>query len=157
MIYLVNIVVRHNRESLVPPAGCLYVGDALKKSGYEVMILQLYDDEIEGTVSRIVASHPLFVGFSVVTGAPVALSARMSQLIKKEAHEISIVWGGIHPTILPELCLKEDFVDYKCEFPATCDVNTSLDENRDIEDLLNCIHEFSNDGFRDEACRRLGL
>lgn len=96
----------------VPPAGCLYVGDALKKSNFSVRIHHISSHEIEKTVQRIVASQPLFIGFSVITGSPVAHSARMSRLIKRRDGEIPIVWGGIHPSLMPQACLCEDSVDF---------------------------------------------
>lgn len=96
----------------VPPAGCLYVGDALKKAGFSVRIHHISSRRAEETVLEILASQPLFVGFSVITGSPIVHSARMSRMIKKHAAGIPVVWGGIHPSLMPEPCLREDSVDF---------------------------------------------
>ena len=96
----------------IPPAGCLYVGDALKKNNYSVTVHHILSNQIDETVREITASQALFVGFSVITGSPVVHSAKMSRLIKKKAPEIPVVWGGVHPSLMPELCLHEDSVDF---------------------------------------------
>lgn len=96
----------------VPPAGCLYVGSALKKANYSVKIHHISSKQIEETVNEIILSKPLFIGFSVITGSPVVHSARMSRLIKGHSPESPIVWGGIHPSLIPESCLHEDSIDF---------------------------------------------
>jgi radical SAM superfamily enzyme YgiQ (UPF0313 family) len=90
--------------------GLLYVGSALKRAGYEVEIIHIYEDEIESAAKKIIKKNPLFVGFSVMTGMQTYHSAQMSKIIKQNSG-IPIVWGGIHPTLLPEQCLSEDYID----------------------------------------------
>ena len=96
----------------VPPAGCLYVGNALKLANFSVKVHHIASHQAEETVQKIIASQPLFVGFSVITGSPVVHSARMSRMIKERSNQISIVWGGIHPSLMPESCLHENSVDF---------------------------------------------
>jgi radical SAM superfamily enzyme YgiQ (UPF0313 family) len=86
------------------------VGSALKKSGYEVEITHIYEDEIESAARKIAGKDPLYVGFSVMTGTQTAHSAQMSREIKKQS-DVPVIWGGIHPTLLPEQCLGEDYID----------------------------------------------
>ncbi len=114
-IVLVNIAseYRSSIEDLaIPPAGCLYVGDALKKVGYNVIIKHITPSEINFTAHQIIKLSPLFVGFSILTGSPIVHSVQLSKMIKERLPQTSVVWGGIHPSLMPLDCLKEPFVDY---------------------------------------------
>ena len=96
-----------------PPAGILYVGGYLKKHGYEVEVHNIHHKRIEEFAVKI-ANDPstLFAGFSVKTGKQVTYSALMSKHLKRLRPGLSIVWGGIHPSLMPNGCLEYDFVDY---------------------------------------------
>lgn len=113
MISLVNIAAefRGIEDILHPPLGLLYVGSALKKAGYDVRVYHIFATEIDRVVQEIVKNRPLFVGFGVFTGLPCKRSAIMSQKIKALNRNIPIVWGGIHPSLTPEQCLKETYID----------------------------------------------
>jgi len=51
------------------------------------------------------------IGFSLTTDffTPAAI---ISEAIKKENPKLPIIWGGVHPTIFPEMCLK--YADMVC-------------------------------------------
>lgn len=104
------VMVYRPIEIKTPPFPLLYVGGALKKAGYEVEVIHCTANEMDKYVDKIVAKKPDFVGFSVLTGLPTLYSAEMSQKIKNKS-DIPIVWGGIHPSILPQQCLQEDYID----------------------------------------------
>jgi len=109
MIALVGINTEFNRKR-VPPLGLLYVGDALKKNGYDVQIFHCTPNEIEKKAKIIVRKDPIFIGFSVITGNQTRHSAEMSKEIKKRS-DIPVVWGGPHPTLVIEQCLSEEYID----------------------------------------------
>jgi anaerobic magnesium-protoporphyrin IX monomethyl ester cyclase len=54
----------------------------------------------------------LFVGLFVITGNQTRESANLSKLLKKEKPELPILWGGVHPSLLPRETVKEYYVDY---------------------------------------------
>ncbi len=116
MIVLVSIaspiIVSHNKSSFnCAPLGLLYVGGALKKAGFDVKIYHIAPHEIGHYATLIIKQDPLFVGFTSLTGLPVQKSAEMSKLIKRSSN-LPIVWGGIHPSLLTEQVIKEDYVDF---------------------------------------------
>jgi radical SAM superfamily enzyme YgiQ (UPF0313 family) len=83
-----------------PPSGILYVGGYLKRRGYEVVIHHIRPNEADETAQRILADPSvLFVGFSLFTGTQVADSGAVSAKIKAESPEITVVWGGVHPSL----------------------------------------------------------
>ena len=111
MIYLIQVDYSKDFSCEILPLGILACGSALKKAGYEVELIHCTENEIEKKIDKIVNNSPLFVGFSVITGIQTLHSAIMSKEIKKKI-DVPIIWGGIHPSLLPEMCLKEDYIDF---------------------------------------------
>jgi anaerobic magnesium-protoporphyrin IX monomethyl ester cyclase len=112
MIALVSITAQFRGAEAVknPPFGLLYIGSSLKKSGFDVEIFHITESQMRETVERIVRLNPIAVGFSVFTGIQTKLSADMSRMIKARS-SIPIIWGGIHPSLIPEQCIREDYID----------------------------------------------
>jgi len=111
MISLIQINYTKDRSEAVLPLGILAIGSVLQKNGFPIELININEKEIDQTVDYLIAQKPLFVGFSVMTGLQTEHSAEMSKKIKARS-DIPIVWGGIHPSLLPEQCLKEDYIDY---------------------------------------------
>jgi len=111
MISLIQINYTKDRSEAILPLGILSVGSVLSKKGLEVELININEKEIDQTVDYLIKNNPLFVGLSVMTGVQTEHSAEMSKRIKNRSN-IPIVWGGIHPSLLPEQCLKEDYIDY---------------------------------------------
>jgi radical SAM superfamily enzyme YgiQ (UPF0313 family) len=55
------------------------------------------------------------VGVSVITGTPIKDATAISELTRRSAPGVPVVWGGWHPSIFPEQCLREGSADY-CVF-----------------------------------------
>ncbi|MFH0803756.1 MAG: radical SAM protein [Candidatus Tagabacteria bacterium] len=111
MIILVHINFSEDHSEKILPLGILSVGSALKKNGYEVKLININEKQIDDAVKKIVEMKPDYIGISVMTGVQTAHSADFSKKLKKESN-IPILWGGIHPSLLPEQCIKEDYIDY---------------------------------------------
>lgn len=115
-IHLINIAApfRLGIEDMTrPPSGILYVGGNLKKHEFNVKIHHIRETEISASVGEILADKDvLFVGVSLMTGRQITLSAKLSKMLKTGNSALKVVWGGIHPSLMPEECLKFDFVDY---------------------------------------------
>ncbi|MFA5126632.1 MAG: radical SAM protein [Patescibacteria group bacterium] len=110
-IILVQINYTEDHSEKILPLGILCVGSTLKQAGWEVELYNINEKEIAQTADRIVKERPLYVGLSVMTGIQTEHSAELSKKIKAQSN-IPIVWGGIHPSLLPEQCLSEDYIDY---------------------------------------------
>lgn len=95
---------------LYPPYGLMYISSALKLGGYDPVI---FHERATGKNVKLLlkqAKNSLFVGFSVITSPSLIYNLDVSKNIKKL--EIPVVWGGVHPTILPEITLKDKCIDY---------------------------------------------
>jgi radical SAM superfamily enzyme YgiQ (UPF0313 family) len=109
-VYLVQVDYSKFFSKEIVPIGLLHVGSTLKNAGFEVRIIHCTELEIDKYVSEIVKAQPLWVGFSVMTGPQTMHSVWMSKRIKTQ-RDVPIVWGGIHPSLLPGQCLREDYID----------------------------------------------
>jgi len=97
---------------MAPPFGILYLADSLEKAGFTVRLVHEMGTEtnIRSLVELVSAEKPLFVGFSTLTGPPLLPTMQASRAIK-ETMPVPVVWGGLHPTMLPEQTLLNDFID----------------------------------------------
>lgn len=94
------------------PLGMLYLGGSLKKAGYSVKAYHFLEEEIDDHLDQIVSEEPLFVAVtSIMTGFSLRAAIRFSQKLKRKRSNIPIVWGGVQPSAIPEICLREDYVD----------------------------------------------
>jgi radical SAM superfamily enzyme YgiQ (UPF0313 family) len=112
MIILIQINYSKDHSEVTLPLGILSVGSALKKAGFEVKLMNVTEKNIEKAAEEIISLNPDFVGVSVMTGIQTKHSAELSKQIKALKSDLPIVWGGIHPSLLPEQCLGENYVDY---------------------------------------------
>lgn len=90
------------------PWPLLVLGTKLKKEGKKVRLMDGYSEEYE--IIRE-AGLARLIGFSVMT-AQIGASLRLSRQIKKVYPDKFIVWGGVHPTLFPEQCLRDDSIDF---------------------------------------------
>ena len=94
------------------PLGLLYIARLLEKQGYRVHI---FDERVEERgderLAELLALNPLWVGFSIMTGEPIRHALRLAEIVRSGT-TAPLVWGGIHPTILPEQTLANPFVDF---------------------------------------------
>ncbi|MBM3296558.1 MAG: B12-binding domain-containing radical SAM protein [Candidatus Aminicenantes bacterium] len=111
-VVLIKLESDRDDQPLAPPYGILYVASALEKAGLSVKLF--HERGTPEAVRRIgretLEEKPLFAGFSCLTGPSLAASLDASRLIKRNA-DTAVVWGGVHPTLLPEQVLAEDGVD----------------------------------------------
>ena len=99
-----------------PPYGLLMCSDLLLKNGYNVFV---YDERLEtlGVKSRIELinavkhSSPLYFGISSQSGPMIENGLIDSKFFKQECPDVPVVWGGVHPTLLPEQTIQHHLVD----------------------------------------------
>ena len=94
------------------PTG-LYKIATFCKEYYDVIVLDQrlitnIRDEINGLLD-VYGDEILCLGLTVITGEQISSAIKISETFHRK---IKIVWGGMHPTILPEQTIMNDFVDY---------------------------------------------
>jgi anaerobic magnesium-protoporphyrin IX monomethyl ester cyclase len=98
-------------EFYAMPLGLLAVGSALDANRFDVRI---FDARIRSDASKQVlaeAEDAACVGMTVFSGPPIASALELSRQLKKRFPCLPIVWGGWHPSILPEQCIASGAVD----------------------------------------------
>ena len=94
------------------PLSLLYVGTALKKAGFGVTILdERTTADLESLIKESLASNPLFVGISSMTGYQIRHGLTIAQLTRDLNPRVPLVWGGVHPTIHPDSTVRHKLVD----------------------------------------------
>lgn len=95
------------------PLGVLCAGRSALAAGYDVEIIdQRVNPSWRNRLFEVLQKeNPLLVGVSVMTGKPIAYALEVSRLVKATA-SAPVVWGGIHPTILPDATLNNNAIDY---------------------------------------------
>jgi radical SAM superfamily enzyme YgiQ (UPF0313 family) len=96
---------------LGPPIGLLALAATLREHGYEPCI-------IDGALRKdylAIISHEiddcLCFGVSLLTGPMIRQAIEAAKLVKNKRPELTVVFGGWHPTLLPAQTLKEEYVD----------------------------------------------
>ncbi len=98
------------RYTQYPPIGLMHLAAVLRDE-YEVYIKDYSGEEIrEKKVKEDIKKiDPFLVGIRVLTGPPIPRAILISKISKEIGKKV--VWGGPHPTILPEQTLKEKYID----------------------------------------------
>lgn len=90
------------------PLQLLYIASALSEVGIPSRILDLRLD----VPRNLNLKDVLFVGISTKSdGAMVSSALDFAQMVRETAPEVPLVWGGIHPSLLPEQTLRNPYVD----------------------------------------------
>jgi anaerobic magnesium-protoporphyrin IX monomethyl ester cyclase len=96
---------------LGPPVCLLALASPLLAAGFRVSIVDgTVVPDFENVIAREV-DDALCLGVSLLTGPMIRTAARVSRRVKQLRPELPIVFGGWHPSLLPDQTLKCDFVD----------------------------------------------
>ncbi len=91
------------------PLSLLALAPVLEKAGYEVEIVDArLDDDFEHTIRKLSRSA-LCIGVSSMTGFQIRDGLAASAAAKEQG--AFVVWGGFHPTLLPEQTVSHPLVD----------------------------------------------
>ena len=132
----------------VENAGIRYVSAALQREGFDVHIIFLRDwvhnkltmptdEEFQLAMDIIQEKGADLIGVGLMSSLyPMALEA--TKRMKVAFPHIPIMWGGIHPTSVPEECIGD--VDYLCVGEgemAAVDLCAALRDGRDTTNIPN--------------------
>jgi radical SAM superfamily enzyme YgiQ (UPF0313 family) len=98
-----------------PPMGLMYLASYLKSldQDRDIRIIDMTIDELtpDDIVPILKEFQPDICGISCLT-MNAKNSIRISELIKKWNSNCYVIWGGPHPTFMPNKVLESKFVDY---------------------------------------------
>ncbi len=92
------------------PNGLLFIAAVLEKAGHEV---QIYDGNIDSRKAEdFVSFAPGLIGFAALTSPNITDAITRAKEFRKLMPDAKIVWGNVHPSLLPEQTLAELYIDY---------------------------------------------
>ena len=125
------------KRALSIPHGPLTLSAHLIDKGFDPLIIDeialthTIQDEISEKakntlVDAIKKERPICIGVTSMTGEQIRRGKAFSKMIKEIDETIPIVWGGAHPSLLPEMTLEDKSVDLiitgegDISFPILC-------------------------------------
>lgn len=97
------------------PLQYLALASVIDREQYDIKII---DARIERSVHiahekvRELLPGAACLGVSIITGTPITDAVAVSEMAKRVAPDVPVVWGGWHPSIYPEQCLREGSADF---------------------------------------------
>lgn len=93
------------------PFSVLPLAQSLSSCGYELVIIDRRVENDSFRKLREYLAEILFVGISTMSGYQIEDGLKIAKNVRKISLDIPIIWGGWHPTILPEETADNPFVD----------------------------------------------
>jgi anaerobic magnesium-protoporphyrin IX monomethyl ester cyclase len=89
------------------PLSVLHIAAMLKQDGFSVRILDMRLQDYR----RYRLGEPVFVGISCMSGMQIRYALEFARYVKQQKPACPLVWGGVHPTLLPEQTASHELVD----------------------------------------------
>lgn len=103
------LVFPGRKESVFPeiPLPLLYLSWALKKIDFipEILDMRICD------YRKYRLKDYVFVGITSLSGPTIRNGIQFVKHIRRHISHVPVVWGGVHPSLLPEQTLKSEYVD----------------------------------------------
>lgn len=89
------------------PLALLHIAAALIEEGFSVQILDMRLQDYR----RFEIGKPLFIGISCMSGLQIKYALEFARHMRSQNPSVPLVWGGVHPTLLPEQTVSNNYVD----------------------------------------------
>ncbi|MEK7574336.1 MAG: radical SAM protein [Patescibacteria group bacterium] len=99
-----------------PPHSLLSIAAPVQQAGYNVKIIdQRTDADWKTHLADYLGRNPICVGISSMTGTQIYFGIEAAKIVRKLTNgKIPIVWGGPHPSTIPEQTLQSEYADVVC-------------------------------------------
>lgn len=98
---------------LYAPLSVMYLAATLEEAGFSVSLFDYRLNTIDEILNKIADLNDiLFFGISTMTGSQIKSGLEIAQRLRSiYGNDVPLVWGGVHPTILPEKTIIHPLVD----------------------------------------------
>ncbi|MBI4548703.1 MAG: B12-binding domain-containing radical SAM protein [Ignavibacteriae bacterium] len=124
------------------PLQFLALASVIDRTKYDVKIIDArIEKDVRNAHDKVKELLPnaVCLGVSVITGTPIKDAVAVSKMAKQLAPHVPVVWGGWHPSIFPEQCIREGYADY-CVFSqgemTFSELLEALVDRSDIDKIL---------------------
>lgn len=127
-----------------PPFSLLSIGAMLHKDGWDIKIV---DEVINPDYKKTIINDlkdALCLGVTSMTGPQIKSGLDASALAKEVNPDIKVIWGGYHPSILPEQTVENKLIDIvvKGQGERTFfELVTSLAAGKDISSIEGVVYK----------------
>lgn len=99
--------------ALSPPHGILAVAAPVSHAGYRVVVIdQRVEAVTEETLRELISSDLICVGISTMSGNQISHALTIAAMLRRLTNGlVPFVWGGAHPSVIPEQTLDNENVD----------------------------------------------
>ena len=131
-------------STVAPPHSLLSIAAPLHKYGYKVKIFDQRTKNISNQDLRdCISSNLLCIGISCMTGTQVRYALGLAEKVRSLTNgKVPIVWGGPHPTVIPEQTIMHPDVDIiivgEGEAPFL-EVIQALESKRSLKDIKGIL------------------
>lgn len=102
-------------STVAPPHSLLTIAAPFYKEGYKINLIdQRVDKAWQDILIKALSPETICVGISCMTGTQIYFAIEIAKIVRKFAQGVPIVWGGPHPSILPQQTLESQYVDIVC-------------------------------------------
>ena len=108
-VLFVSPELKYNLDTPPMPLGIMAIGTCLKQIGHNVRIFNR-SIHTESLTDLYKDFAPDIVGITIISTRMVKDAIKVSKFFKSKG--VPVVWGGIFPSAMPEVILKESYVDY---------------------------------------------
>lgn len=113
LVVLVNPRSMKGVSDFTLPMGLLMASVHLVRACRVVIVDQNVERDWRGRLAALLAERPVCVGVSAMTGRQISEGLEVSAAVRRAG--VPVVWGGIHPTLLPRQTLEHPLVDFVVE------------------------------------------
>lgn len=135
------------KVSIYHPQELLMVSSILVDRGYNVKIIdQRIEKKWSRTLLKELKKQPLLVGLSVMTGSQIRHALEISKFVKQNS-DVSIVWGGIHPSLLPLQTIKNPYIDIIIKGEgeeAVYELAVGLEKGKPLKNIRGLVFKNNN-------------
>ncbi len=98
---------QYNISDVNIPLSLLYISKPLLEHGYDV---QVVDSRIED-YKKVDYQNVLYAGISTMSGMQIYHGLEVAKFIRKQNPETKLIWGGPHPTTIPDDVINSFYAD----------------------------------------------
>jgi radical SAM superfamily enzyme YgiQ (UPF0313 family) len=145
-------------EHWTMPLALLSLASCLDRDRFDPVII---DGRIEDDPVAAVLAHcddALCLGCTVLSGAPILDALAVTRAVKQRHPDLPVIWGGWHPSVLPESCLEEPAVDIAVQGqgePVLGEIVERLVEGAPPDGCAGCVTRGPGNEIRRTPARAL--
>ena len=98
-------------DRILPPLPVMALGAYIEEKGYTPHLIDARCEKDAYKEALGLMKDCICIGLSSLTGPQIASGLKISKMVREADPNFPIIWGGWHPSILPEQTCENEYVD----------------------------------------------